>query len=141
VRILAVFVTLLLAGALWLLLGSGDSSPEVAWAPNPAELERERFPHLTRGKEVLTLQAKTPSGEVPDGTEVGYRVGDGYRWRYADKQGRQTFTDAPIGTLEVMARAPGFADTKGTVVVIAGLAAERLLLLRRERDPAPEGPR
>jgi hypothetical protein len=70
---------------------------------------------------------------VPTGTEVGYRKDGASRVRYAEPTGRRMFGDAPLGRIEVFARAPGYAEVTQTVVIEAGVPAETVLLLRPQR--------
>jgi hypothetical protein len=130
VKPLLVVAALLVAGALWYLLAAPPSEPDRAKTRDPAEVELEENPTLTRGHEVLTVWAKTPTGEVVTGAEVGYRREGSVRWLYADASGRRVFTDAPIGSYEAVARAPGYPEVKQPIVVYAGVPAETVLHLR-----------
>jgi hypothetical protein len=133
VRTLIVLVAVLLAGALWFLLSPGTRTSPGPRTRDPAEVELEENPTLARGHEALTIWARAPDGSTPPGTEVGYRKDKSIRWLYAEADGHRTFTDAPLGEYEVVARAPGYPLVERKVVVTAGVLAEVTLLLRPER--------
>jgi hypothetical protein len=122
-------LAVVLAGSLWFFL-TRQERPDVPRTRDPSEVEREENPTLTRGHEVLTLWAHTPDKIVPPGTEVGYRTKEGVRWRFVDPNGRQMYTDAPLGRLEVLAKAPGYPEVKSVVILEPGVPAETVLLLR-----------
>jgi hypothetical protein len=141
VRVFLVLFAAAAALCLWLLLKPPEERPrpEGPATVDPAEAERQKLENqqYTRAHEVLSISAKRPDRRVPLGTEVGYRIDGKTRWQYADEYGTRVFTDAPIGTYEAVARAPGHPEVRQTVVVIAGVPAETNLLLRPETEEEP----
>ncbi len=127
-------LALVLAGALWWLL-SGRGAPEADRAPrpDPAAEDLADAPYLAKGSEALTVWVKDPIGRIPPLAEVGIRAPGGRtRWRNLDmSRGWERF-DAPVGRVEVVARAPGYVEATSTVEILPGVLEERVLVLRPE---------
>ena len=85
---------------------------------------------LTTG--VLDVTVTSRSGHVPRGAQAGYRSGLEDRLRPVDERGHVIFTDAPLGNLEVLARAPGFRPATQKRFLNAGLQLSVLLRLEKE---------
>jgi hypothetical protein len=133
VKLLIALVAILLAGGLWwLLAGSASDDSPSGSGPSAEELSPE-LRYLTRGTEVVTLWVKTPDGKVPPGAELGLRYKGKTHWLYADDHGRRLFTGAPIGTLEAVARAPGYEETVEKVTIEAGFSGDRVLVIRAKQ--------
>lgn len=129
-----------LALALWNLLGGeGEGGPEptaqiapvVEEEPDPdEETPASRRARLTTGTLVVSVRA--PDGKVPRGAVAGYRYAGEDRVRQIDASGEVRFTDAPLGTLTVVARAPGYQEGLQQHPLQAGLRADVLVMLRPE---------
>jgi len=114
------------AGLSFLLLRDGGQEAE----PVPAEAaDVDGTPHLLVQYGTLVIRARAPDGSVPPGTEVGYRFRGETRLLYAAGDGTREFADAPVGPLEVMARAPGYEDAVQPRTLIAGVPMEVRLRL------------
>lgn len=103
--------------------------------PDPAQAELDANPHLRIRTGNLMIRAHAPDGSVPDGTEVGYVHRGRLRLLYAGPDGRRLFADAPLGEVEIVARAPGYAETRSVRRLSAGVAAEVRLLLTPAAEP------
>ncbi len=85
----------------------------------------------------LIVSVQTREGTIPEGIEVGYfePYRDAPRLVYADRNGRRTFTDAPLGEIEVIAQAPGYKRAKRKAVLQAGIQESvKLFLLPGDGD-------
>ena len=65
---------------------------------------------------------------------MGYRFAGETRLVYAAGDGMREFADAPLGDLEVIARAPGYAEARQPRRLLAGVPMEVLLRLVPEGD-------
>lgn len=141
---LLVLLPLLLAFGVHLIL----RTPDVVTEPPPAEPEQPVVlpgglddPEAARRHQIrarltsgtLLIRVKTPTGELPLGTEVGYYERGEIRWLYADEQGKRIINSAPLGMVRTAARAPGFPKQERLVMVQKGLPAESLIHLRPSR--------
>ena len=119
----------------------GDDGPatsgDLGVPPGPgAEVEGAGSPRPagpTTG--VLEVTVLSKSGHVPMGAEAGYRDALEDRWHRADERGRVLFTDAPLGKLEILGRAPGFTPASQRRFVNPGLRVSVILVLEKD-DPA-----
>ena len=130
-------VTAALAWGLWTLLGSAEerpfpveAPPEEPPVPEEADTTAARRARLTTGTLVVTVQ--TPKGEVPPGAVAGYRFAGEDRLRRPNREGQVRFTDAPLGPLSVVARAPGFVEAEQRRPLLAGVRLDVVLVLRPE---------
>jgi hypothetical protein len=134
VKTVLILLALLLAGGLWWLLGdrgtggSGDAQ-DVVVEENLSPEEQ----YLRRGSEAVTLWVKTPDGRVPPLAELGLRHNGKTRWLNADEHGRRVFLGAPIGTIEVVAKAPGYEEKVERLTIEAGFMNEMTLMIRERK--------
>jgi len=79
----------------------------------------------------LMVTVQTPDGGIPEGIEVGYfePFRDNPRLVYADRNGKRTFTDAPLGKIDVIAQAPGYKRAKRACILQAGITESVKLFL------------
>ncbi|MFV1959633.1 MAG: hypothetical protein ACC662_09505, partial [Planctomycetota bacterium] len=82
----------------------------------------------------VVIRATAPDGTVPEGAEVGYVYLGQTRLLYAGKDGSRAFSDAPLGDLVIVARAPGYEEVRTRRPILAGVPAEGRLVLHRTRD-------
>jgi hypothetical protein len=139
---LTVFVALCLAGGLaFLLLATEPVGDEGVPAFDLHERELAENPHLLLKEGVLTIRVLTAEQTVPTGAEVGYRHDGKLRLVYARERGEREFSDAPLGRIEVVARAPGYAEATRVVEMVPGVPEVAVLTLEPEgRAPAPPPP-
>ena len=135
VRVVNVLLlVLLLAGGLWVWLGSRPARPpapdeEGAAAPTPAEAPLPPAP--VTGS--LLIRVRTSDGTpLPAGTEAGYQRFGSLRLRPPGKDGTFPFSDAPVGRLEVTAKAPGWSAEMVVVTLVTGVPAEANVTLTPE---------
>ncbi|MDJ0976580.1 MAG: hypothetical protein QNJ98_19140 [Planctomycetota bacterium] len=121
---------------LWYVLGGFDEDPATrepaedteATEPDPeAERMEKRF-GLKTG--TLSVIVRTIDGQSPLMAEVGYLMPGGKpRWLVAEG-GRRVITDAPLGRVTAIARAPGYARVEQPCEVVAGVRADVVITLR-----------
>ncbi len=140
----AIFPILLAAalgfGICYLILGPGDDEAgqephEPPAKPDP-ESERmgERF-GLKTG--TLSVAVRRVDGKKLDLAEVGYLVPGGQpRWLMA-QGGRRVITDAPLGKVTAIARAPGFDIAEQECHVVAGVRADVVINIRPRKSSSP----
>jgi hypothetical protein len=126
----------LAAAGLWLWLGGTPTrppTPEPEPRPPPAPYLPPRPPPPTTG--TLVIRLKMDDGtEVPAGAKAGYqRPGGPLRMRAPSPDGTFRFSDAPVGTLDIVAEANGYRTAKNTVNLDPGIPTETILTL----TPAP----
>jgi hypothetical protein len=128
-----VLLALLLAAGLWLVL-----------RPAPTDLPQEPGATVGDGAEpwmrltagTLTLRVRALDGTIPLGAEAGYRTDRGERLRAVHPPaGEAEFTDAPLGELVVLARAPGYQPLARPARVEAGAREDLVLVLEPEAPP------
>jgi hypothetical protein len=123
-----------LAGGLWLLLAprSGEPTPDPA---SRADDGAEPWMRLKSG--TLLLRVRALDGSIPPETEAGYRTDRGERMRAVHPpRGEAEFTDAPLGDVVVVARAPGYQPLSRPSRIEAGAREELVLVL----EPEPRAP-
>lgn len=129
-------LTAVLGLGLWFLLGGFDRKEPDAdppETPSAAETdpERERMEKrfgLKTG--TLAVEVRTIDGKRPMLAEVGYLLPGGEpRWLGA-AEGRRVITDAPLGMLTAVARAPGYAVAEQPCQVVAGVRSDVVITLR-----------
>ena len=114
-----------------LLLGNGgEEAPQPP--PKTGDYERElaENPHLLVETGTLVVRARALDGSIPMGLEVGYYSGARTRFLNASDEGVRAFADAPLGTLLVAAKAPGYQEAQQTWRLTAGVPEEVILKLR-----------
>ena len=121
---------------LWYVMGGFDDGAErreptedtEATEPDPeAERMQKRF-GLKTG--TLSVVVRTVDGQSPLMAEVGYLMPGGKpRWLVAEG-GRRVITDAPLGSVTAIARAPGYAMVEQRCEVVAGVRADVIITLR-----------
>lgn len=128
-----VLLALLLAGGLWLLLQPRRIEP-AAEPISRADDGAEPWMRLKTG--TLLVRVRAPDGSVPLDAEAGYKTDRGERLRAAQPpRGEAEFTDAPLGELVVMARAPGYLPVSRPARLEPGTREELVLLLEPEAPP------
>lgn len=140
-------LTLVLGMGIWFLLGGFEQEDEepqepAAAAAPAADPERERMERrfgLKTG--TLAVQVRTIDGKRPYLAEVGYLTPGGKpRWLGAEG-GERVITDAPLGMVTALARAPGYYMTKQDCQVVAGVRSDVVITLRpgdmNEEAPEP----
>lgn len=151
--LLLVLLTLGLAVGLVYLLGDDDVVPSFedestteglpAEGPDPritASDERSYAPGTMPTTTTLTITVTSASGHVPYGAKAGYMYGGREVLRAVNQRGQITYTDAPLGTLEILARAPGFEPGSQRRYLNAGLASEVVMALKLEEGHEPMEP-
>lgn len=145
--VLIIALVAVLGVGVWALLGGfdqpqtddTDESTDVSeTAEEAAEREREmaRF-GLKTG--TLAVQVRTVDGKRPLLAEVGYLQPNGKpRWLVA-QEGRRVITDAPLGSLTCVARAPGYGMAKQGCEVVQGVRADVILVLSPETGAPKDG--
>ncbi len=136
--VLLTLVTAVLAWSVWTFLSDPQAEtpdepapPPVEPAPVSPEDERANSrARLTTGTLVVTV--RDAKGGVPEKAKAGYRHAGEDRVRFVNKQGQVRFTDAPLGTLTVLARAPGFKADEQKKPMTAGVPADVYFVLRPE---------
>lgn len=130
-------VTCLLAWGLWTFLGDPRTSRQQAEdLPEPAE----RGPVARRASSTtgtLVVRVRTPAGPVPRGARAGYLYAGEPRLKPVGPTGEARFTDAPLGPLTVVARAPGFGEVSQRRSVQAGVRTDVVLILVEEGRESP----
>ena len=135
-RVLPLLLACGAAAALW--FGILDrpapvSGPEAVEAPAGGASQPEvavREPK--RG--TLVVRVRTEDGSpLPPGTQAGYLVGRMERVRSAADDGTFRFADAPLGDVELIAKADGYRLGSGRARVVAGLSTEAVVVLVPER--------
>ena len=126
-------IALALGWGLWTLLGTEDPSPYDPLPPSgPAPSETPAAgvsAPVAQTTGVLTVTVRTPDGDPPEGTEAGYRFGDGERVQPVDRRGQVRFTDAPLGDLVVVAHAKGYRTGTQRRYLTAGVPTDVVLVL------------
>lgn len=141
--VLLVLVTAVLAWGVWSFFtepqAEAPQEPDPATIePTPLTPEDERANSRARlTSATLVVTVRDAKGAVPPRAQAGYRHGGEDRLRYVNKEGRVRFTDAPLGTLTVIARAPGFQAGEQERPMTAGVPADVFFVLR----PAEAGER
>lgn len=149
---LLVLLTAALAWGVWMLVGTTDTADSdgislddeaPAEGPDPritASDERAYAPGTMPTTTRLTITVTSFSGHVPEGARAGYVYGGREILRSADARGRVTFTDAPLGMVEIVARAPGFERGSQRRYLNAGLATDVPMALKLEKGFVPTDP-
>jgi hypothetical protein len=129
-----VLVLLVLGGGLWWVFASKS--------PRPPAVEEEGIPAPSPASPLpatpvtgsLVIRVRTADGSpLPAGTEAGYfRFGD-LRSRVAAQDGTFPFSDAPVGRLDVTAKAPGWSGDTVPVSLVPGVPAEAIVTLTPKR--------
>ena len=79
---------------------------------------------------VLVIRVRTQEGgPAPEGTQAGYLVGRMERVKGAAPDGTFRFADAPVGELELIAKADGYELGSGRVRVVSGVPNEAIVTL------------
>jgi hypothetical protein len=110
---------------------------EEEWSPDPlptapAPKESPADPIAGRAIQttgVVSITVRTREGAAPEGTEAGYRWGDGERLKPIDQQGTVRFTDAPLGDLIVVAHADGYVTGTRRQFLSAGVPTDVVIVL------------
>lgn len=138
----------LLGTGIWALLGGFDKPPAddpVATDPDGETAEeaaaRERMmARFSRKTGTLGIEVRTADGSKPMMAEVGYLQPNGKpRWLTA-QNGRRVITDAPLGSLRVVARAPGYDRTEQGCELVQGVRADVILILGLPQKADPDAP-
>jgi hypothetical protein len=134
--VLIVLLTAMLAWAVWTFFRDPAPQP-TSGVPEPIEDEAEEAvdpatakADLTTGTIVVTV--RTPEGTVPKDAWAGYRYAGEDRLRPVNRGGSAQFTDAPLGQVTAVARAPGYVEQTQRRAVIAGVRQDVVLVLRPE---------
>jgi hypothetical protein len=135
VRILPILALsgVLIGAAAWFLLPGRIESPRTETegaAPPVIEAPRTSVqPPPTTGR--LVVRVRTADGSpVPETTTAGYLQDGVRRMRKAAPNGTFPFSDAPVGSLQATADAPGYVAEKVPVQVIGNVdAAEPIVTL------------
>lgn len=146
--VLLTLLTLVLAWGIWQLVGDDESLPAFdetiegapEEGPDPritASDERVYEPGTMPTTTRLTITVTSFSGHVPAGARAGYVYGGRERLREVDERGQVTFTDAPLGMVEIVARAPGFERGSQRRYLNAGLPSEVPMALKLEEGFTP----
>jgi hypothetical protein len=133
--VVTVLLAVLVAAAAYLVLIRGEAGPDdgESVVPGQQDWEREQNPALFQKTGTLVVRVRAPDGSVPPGAEVGYVQDGERRLALADAVGKATFSDAPVGRLQVVARAPGFQEASQTRELMAGIQLEVLLFVTPRR--------
>lgn len=132
----------LLGTGIWALLGGFDKPPAADPAPADAEGEtaeeaaaRERLmARFGRKTGTLGIEVRIADGTKPMMAEVGYLQPNGKpRWLTA-QNGRRVITDAPLGSLQVVARAPGYDRAEQGCELVQGVRADVIVILGLARS-------
>ncbi len=144
-----ILLTLVLAFGVWKLVGDEESlrapapseiDPPEPQDPRVAETEKRAYPTGSLPTSTtLTVRVLSRSGHVPDKAEAGYVFGGRERLRRVDARGLVTFTDAPLGELEIVGRAPGFERSSQRRYLNAGLSTEVVMALKLKAGFKPPG--
>jgi hypothetical protein len=85
---------------------------------------------------VLVVRVRSSDGSaLPERTLAGFTLPGGGTRLKPVADGSVRFPDAPVGRLEVTAEAEGFAPTEASVVVLAGVPAEAVVVLTPRAAP------
>jgi hypothetical protein len=133
-----VLLALVLAAGLWLLLAPRSGEPTSDPASRAADAAGDGAEPWMRLKSgTLLLRVRALDGSIPPETEAGYRTDRGERMRAVHPpRGEAEFTDAPLGDLVVVARAPGYQPLSRPARIEAGAREELVLVL----EPEPRAP-
>ena len=145
--LLLVLVTLALAWGIWQLVGDDEIVPSfqdtedeeqdpAGTAPETPVHPPGTVPTTTR----LTITVTSLSGHVPQGARAGYVYGGRELLRAVGERGQVTFHDAPLGMVEIIARAPGFERGSQRRYLNAGLATEVRMALTLQEGYEPVDP-
>ncbi|MDA1194818.1 MAG: hypothetical protein O2894_06505 [Planctomycetota bacterium] len=113
---------------------------DVGEGPDPrvtATDERTYRPGTMPRSTMLVVTVTSASGHVPAGARAGYIFGGRENLRAADARGQVTFTDAPLGEIEIVARAPGFERGAQRRYLNAGLRTDVIMALQLEEGFVP----
>jgi hypothetical protein len=137
-------ITLLLAWGVWQIVGDhgpadvdglGVEDESVSSDPRVAESEAAAYsPGALPTSGTLRIKVTSKSGHVPGEAKVGYIFGGRERLRAVDALGLAVFTDAPLGKLEVVGRAPGFLVGTRLCFLNAGVPVSVILRLELDED-------
>jgi len=140
-------VTLLLAWGVWQVVGGEDLLPSTdpvedgpLGGPDPsitASDERTYAPGTMPTSGTLVVRVLSKSGHVPEGARAGYVYGGRDRLRPVGERGQVTFTDTPLGSLEIVGLAPGFGRMAQRHYLNAGVPSEVLLVLTMKKGFKP----
>ena len=143
-------ITLALAWGVWQLVGDEESLPSFPQDEGPPEEgpdpritasdERVYAPGTMPTTTRLTITVTSFSGHVPEGARAGYVYGGREILRKVNERGQVTFTDAPLGMVEIIARAPGFERGSQRRYLNAGLSSEVPMALKLEEGYEPVDP-
>ena len=129
---LVLLLGLTVGGGLWLLFGRDAAAPPGGPATAGSDDEEQSVPAYLRLKSgTLTLRVVATDGTVPALAQAGYETPQGNRLYMMDDEGKKTLTDAPLGNLVILAKAPGFADARRAARIEAGVAEEVAILMTR----------
>ncbi len=132
--LLAALAIAVVAGALLFGGQDGGDPEEILPGPDPDERELRDNPHLLVKTGTLVIRARAADGTVPFGTEVGYDTRKGPKLFYAGEDGIRRFADAPLGPIEIIAKAEGYEEVRQRRELLAGVPMEVILTLRPVRD-------
>ncbi len=144
---------LLLAWGVWQLVGDDDllsqSPTELDGTPDgpdpgvQAADERVYAPGTLPTTGTLVVTVMSMSKHIPEGARAGYVYGGRDRLRPVNERGQVTFSDAPLGYVDVVARAPGFERKAQRYYLNAGVPAEvpMVLTLKKGFVPGKELPK
>ena len=134
---------LLLIGALawgsWALLFE-DEDPGDATDPYTEQSDRKEILDPARRRVspttgALVIRVRTAAGHIPARGKAGYRHRGETRLKALDAQGQVLFTDAPLGDLIVVARAPGYPDATQPRYLTSGIRTDVVLVLKTPQQP------
>lgn len=143
-------ITLALAWGVWQLVGDEESLPSFQESDGPPEEgpdpritasdERVYAPGTMPTTTRLTITVTSLSGHVPERARAGYVYGGREILRKVNERGQVTFSDAPLGMVEIIARAPGFERGSQRRYLNAGLASEVPMALKLQEGYEPVDP-
>lgn len=147
---LLVLITLALAWGVWHVLGDDEAVPSFTEEEGPpdegpdpritASDERAYAPGTMPTTTRLTITVTSISGHVPHKARAGYVYGGREVLRAVNARGQVTINDAPLGMVEIVARAPGFERGSQRRYLNAGLASEVPMVLKLEKGFEPMDP-
>ena len=135
--ILSVLLVLAVAWGVHTLLSSGndvadDDLPRPSAPPRPAPAT-DRPTRVSASTGTLIIRVRTPEGAVPNGARVGHELLGDPRWARVGDEGRHAFTDVPLGPVDALAEAPGYEFVRQRRELVAGVATEVVLVLRKKQ--------
>jgi hypothetical protein len=135
-----VFVILLAvglaAGAIWWLYAEREPAERTRISRGEVEDPGvEEYMGIKYG--TLTVQVRGPDLKPILGARVGWDSPEGPRLHSTDIDGRRTMTDVPLGPIQVLVQAQGFAPMKRDARIEAGVPEELSFVLAPESAGRP----